>query len=107
MASRWEPMPDGDYLRDSIIDGRIVMRVDEGGDNITIIGPEDMWESISLSPFKFRLCRQVDSPPMVEMTERRIETLRNVLNLCRIAMWNEAASELRAMLTAAKGDSDE
>ena len=52
----WKPIPDGTYVRDSIIDGRITLKVQEEGSSITIIGPEEMWESISLHPFPHRLC---------------------------------------------------
>lgn len=61
-------------------------------------------------PDDIRLCRQVDSAPMVEMTPDRVMALRTVVNLLEIYSVGEslAAGEvLRAMLDEAKGEADE
>jgi hypothetical protein len=68
MAEQWQPVGDGEYVHDSIIDGRIVMRVDDGGNEIAI-SDTNYSERITLWPFKFRLCRRVDAPQPLDMPD--------------------------------------
>lgn len=69
-ATRYVPVEDGEYVHDSIIDGRVVMKIDDDGETIQTwdtdgYGPE----SIHLQPFSFRLCRLTDEPPPLDMPD--------------------------------------
>lgn len=82
--SKWEPVEDGDY--DDLCDYfRDTFAVEEGGARITFVDasfPFDPARGSLDLPDDIRLCRQVDSAPLVEMTEARRDALRALLDYC-------------------------
>ena len=57
-SQRWDPVEDGEYVHDSIIDGRIVVRVEDNGKTVQINDTDGYGtECIRLDGTEYRLCR--------------------------------------------------